>query len=74
MMRNRSISPLLVCGAVLLVAGCNSSVPPEPQESKDAANAAASQWTPEMKEKFKEAMKGHEKTAGDANKGASVKK
>ena len=65
---------LLCLGVCLSIAGCGSPPPPEPQESKDAANAAAAQWTPEMKEKFKDAMKGHEKTAGDATKGVSVKK
>lgn len=68
----RTIALAIVALTAGVLAGCGSNaIPPETQADKDAANAAAAQWTPEMKEKFKEAMAGHQKTAAGAHKDVS---
>ncbi len=48
-----------VLGGVI-AAGCGGpSDPPESPVSQAAANEEAAKWTPEQKDKFREAMKGH---------------
>lgn len=58
----------------ILLVGCGQPAdPPESQASRDAAQQAAARWTPEMKDKFKEAMKGHQMTAGGVDKAGGKK-
>ena len=75
-MRNRLLPWLvLLASGGLMLAGCGDGPPPpEPQSSVQAANEEAAKWTPEDKEKFKEAMKGHALTARGPSSEALGKK
>jgi len=59
----------------LLLAGCGGpSEPPESQADISAANAEGAKWTPEQKEAFRQAMKGHALTASGPSPEAKGKK